>query len=81
VRHMVVAKVRGRFTAFAGALAFDDTMPERSSVQVRIETASVNTGVDQRDAHLRSPDFFDAERFPAITFESRRAERTADRMA
>jgi polyisoprenoid-binding protein YceI len=78
VRHLVVAKVRGRFTAFSGALAFDETAPERSSVEVRIDTASINTGVDQRDAHLRSPDFFDAERFPAITFASRRVERTAD---
>lgn len=74
VRHMVVAKVRGRFTAFGGAIAFDESAPERSSVEVRIDTASVDTGVPQRDGHLRSPDFFDAEKFPAITFKSRRVE-------
>lgn len=78
VRHLVVAKVRGRFTAFGGAIAFDESAPERSSVEVRIETASVDTGVSQRDGHLRSPDFFDAERYPAITFTSRRVEKTAE---
>lgn len=78
VRHLVVAKVRGRFTAFAGTLAFDEAAPERSSVEVRIDAGSINTGVDQRDAHLRSPDFFDAEKFPALTFVSRRVERSAD---
>ena len=78
VRHMVVAKVRGRFTAFGGTIAFDESAPERSSVDVRIETASVDTGVPQRDGHLRSPDFFDVENFPAITFQSRRVEKTAE---
>lgn len=78
VRHLVVAKVRGRFTRFSGTLAFDEAAPERSSVEVRIDAGSINTGVDQRDEHLRSPDFFNAEKFPAITFLSRRVERADD---
>ena len=78
VRHLVVAKVRGRFTTFTGTLAFDEAAPERSSVEVRIDVGSINTGVDQRDAHLRSPDFFDAEKFPVISFVSRRVTRAAD---
>ncbi|MBI4542213.1 MAG: YceI family protein [Gemmatimonadetes bacterium] len=78
VRHMVVAKVRGRFTAFSGTIAFDEKASERSSVDVRIDVATIDTGVAQRDTHLRSPDFFDAETFPAITFRSRRAEKTDD---
>ena len=72
VRHMVVAKVRGRFKAFEGAIELDGERPARA--EVRIETASIDTQVESRDAHLRSADFFDAETYPAITFTSRSFE-------
>ncbi|RKH45811.1 YceI family protein [Corallococcus sicarius] len=75
VRHMVIAKVRGSFQQFSGTLTLDDENLAASAVSVRIDTASINTGVSQRDNHLRSPDFFDVEKFPAITFESTKVEK------
>ena len=72
VRHMLVSKVRGRFNKWSGSLSFDDADPAASHVEVRIEAASVDTLEPQRDAHLRSADFFDVERFPTLTFRSRR---------
>jgi len=78
VRHMVVSKVRGRFTKWDGTLAMDEKDPAGGSVEVSIDAASVNTGVDQRDAHLRSGDFFDVERFPTITFKSRKVEKAGE---
>lgn len=75
VRHMVVAKVRGSFKAFSGAVQLDEQAPAHSSVSVRIETASIHTAVDQRDGHLKSPDFFDVAKFPLITFDSTKVEK------
>ncbi|WP_257448329.1 YceI family protein [Archangium lipolyticum] len=77
VRHMVVAKVRGAFKAFSGTVQLDEQAPASSSVSVRIETASIDTGVEQRDNHLRSPDFFDVAKFPAITFQSTKVEKAS----
>ena len=77
VRHMVIAKVRGSFQQFSGTLTLDEENLAAAAVSVRIDTASINTGVSQRDNHLRSPDFFDVEKFPAITFESTKVEKTA----
>jgi polyisoprenoid-binding protein YceI len=74
VRHMVVSKVRGRFTKFDGTLLMDERDPSGGLVEVAIDAASIDTGVGQRDAHLRSADFFDVERFPTITFKSTRVE-------
>jgi polyisoprenoid-binding protein YceI len=68
-RHLVVSKVRGRFDAFAGAVTIAE-QPLASSVGATIEVASINTGDDGRDGHLKSPDFFDAATFPTITFAS-----------
>jgi polyisoprenoid-binding protein YceI len=73
VRHLMIP-VRGRFTAFSGALQLDEADPARSTAEVVIEAASVDTRQEQRDAHLRSADFFDTERFPTLTFRSRRVE-------
>ncbi len=70
VRHMVVSKTRGRFTKFSGQIAFDPDDPAKSSVQVTIEPASLDTADAQRDAHLRSADFFDVDKYPQAAFKS-----------
>jgi len=69
VRHLVT-KVRGRFTDFGGTLHFDPARPEGSSIEFAINAASVDTAAPDRDAHLRSDDFFAVEKFPTITFVS-----------
>lgn len=69
VRHLVT-KVRGRFTDLGGSIAFDEAAPERSTVAFTIQAASIDTGTPDRDAHLRSEDFFHVEQHPAITFVS-----------
>ncbi|MHB8990177.1 MAG: YceI family protein [Chloroflexota bacterium] len=78
VKHMVITTVRGRFARFEIDLDFDPNAPERSSVGARIDTASIDTRNADRDTHLLSPDFLDAERYPHITFESRRVEPLGD---
>ena len=70
VRHLGISNVSGRFTEFDGAVQIDQAKPEASSVEFTIQTASVNTANEGRDKHLRSADFFDAEKFPTITFKS-----------
>jgi len=72
VRHMMISNVRGRFESFTGTVEFDPTNPVNSSVDVQIESASINTREGQRDAHLRSADFFDAENHPYLTFKSKK---------
>ena len=74
VKHMMFTTVRGQFSRFDGVVELDQDDPSNSSVQVSIETASIDTGVEDRDAHLRSEDFFDAESYPEITFTSTRVE-------
>ena len=74
VRHMVVSKTRGRFTKFGGQISFDPEKLSAASVQVTIEPASLDTADAQRDAHLRSGDFFDVEKHPAATFKSTRVQ-------
>ncbi len=70
VRHMMVTTVRGTFSDFSGKLHFDAANPAASSVEANISVASINTGVADRDNHLKSADFFDAATFPAMTFKS-----------
>jgi polyisoprenoid-binding protein YceI len=74
VRHMLVSKVRGRFTQWRGTLELDESNWSASRVGVEIDVVSVDTHEAQRDAHLRSGDFFDAEKFPKMTFKSTRIE-------
>ncbi|MBU8894403.1 polyisoprenoid-binding protein [Corallococcus sp. H22C18031201] len=74
VRHMVVAKVHGRFTRFAGKLVLNGDDLTRASVEVKLEAASIDTGVEARDNHLRSQDFFDVAAFPKLIFRSTRVE-------
>ena len=76
VRHMVFAKVRGRFGAFRGKVEeLDPADLTRSAVAVEIDAASIDTGVADRDNHLRSPDFLDVERFPKLRFKSTKVEK------
>jgi polyisoprenoid-binding protein YceI len=75
VRHMVISKVHGRFGRWSGTLALDPQDLTRSSVDVRIDAASIDTQVADRDDHLRSADFLDAARFPELTFRSKRVEK------
>lgn len=70
VRHMMVSKVRGRFTDVAADIHLDEAQPAKSRVEATIGAASVTTGAVDRDGHLRSADFFDAEQYPHITFRS-----------
>ena len=71
VRHMMVATVRGEFIKLAGTVVLDDAHPEASHVEATIDASTVNTGVEMRDNHLRSADFFDVAQFPQITFRSK----------
>jgi polyisoprenoid-binding protein YceI len=73
-RHMMISKVRGWFEKFDGTFHLDETNPANSTVEVRIETASLNTREAQRDAHLRSADFLEAEKYPHMVFRSTRVE-------
>lgn len=74
VRHMMISRVRGWFEKFSGEFEIDENNPADSKIDVRIEAASINTREPQRDAHLRSPDFLDAEKYPYLTFTSKRVE-------
>jgi len=74
VRHMVISRVRGRFTDWSGSIRMDEADPGASSVEVTIRSASIDTHEPQRDGHLRSADFFNAEVYPALTFKSSSVE-------
>lgn len=77
VRHFFTP-VKGQFEQFEVTMTYDPEAPEASSVKVRIPVASINTRNERRDNHLRSPDFFEAETYPHITFESQRARKVSD---
>ena len=78
VRHLMISKVNGHFKTWTGTLAIDEASPSASSVEVSIEAASIDTKEQQRDDHLRSADFLDAQKFPKIVFRSTRVEKLAD---
>ncbi|MEV0278710.1 YceI family protein [Streptomyces sp. NPDC050610] len=75
VRHAMVTNVRGAFTEHEGSLTLDGADPARSGAAIDVRIASVDTGIKDRDGHLLSGDFFDAERFPTMSFRSSSAER------
>jgi polyisoprenoid-binding protein YceI len=70
VRHLTIMTVKGRFPDVHGTIHLDPQYPEHCRVKAQIETASIHTGSSQRDAHLRSADFFEVAKYPTITFES-----------
>lgn len=72
VRHMGLSNVKGHFDEFTGSFAFDGNVIQQAEATIQVK--SINTGVAQRDAHLRTPDFFDAAKYPEITFVTKRIE-------
>lgn len=78
VKHLVISTVRGQFREFTGTIQFDPTDLTKSSVNVVIKTASINTNVEMRDNDLRSPNFFNAAKYPEITFKSSHIEKKGD---
>lgn len=78
VRHMMVSNVRGGFDVVGGQITFDPENPANASVDVTIDVSTINTGVEDRDNHLRSADFFDVETYPTLTFKSTDVTLTGD---
>ena len=74
VTHMMFATVRGRLKILTGTILVNEENPDRSSVEAELDAASIDTGVPDRDQHLRSADFLDVENFPTIVFQSKRIE-------
>jgi polyisoprenoid-binding protein YceI len=75
VKHMMISNVKGQFTAVTGVATLDETDVTKSRIEATIDAASINTRDVQRDAHLKSADFFDVEKFPTLTFKSKRVAR------
>ena len=71
VKHMMISNVKGQFSKISGALFLDESDLANSRAEAMIEAASIETRDDQRDAHLKSPDFFDVEKFPTLNFKSK----------
>jgi polyisoprenoid-binding protein YceI len=78
VRHMMVSTVHGRFNVLRGHLHIDDVNPANSWVDAEVDVKSVDTQNEQRDAHLRTSDFFEADKYPVITFKSTKVEHLSD---
>jgi polyisoprenoid-binding protein YceI len=78
VKHLMISTVRGHFGGVTGTIVLDEQNPLASSVTAEIDVTSINTRTEQRDAHLRSADFFDVEKYPTIKFQSTRIERDGD---
>jgi len=74
VKHMMFTTVRGHFKVLSGHVHIDEQNPANSLVDAQVETASIDTGEPRRDDHLRSPDFFDAQQYPTLTFKSTSVE-------
>lgn len=74
IRHLF-SDVSGRFNKFSGKIVYDETAPEKSSVDVTIQADSIDTANAKRDAHLKTPDFFDVEKYPELTFKGKKVEK------
>ena len=79
VRHLMISTVKGKFPKFTATAVADEKEPTRAVVEASIDTASIDTGEAKRDEHLRSPDFFDVAKYPAITFKSTKVEPAGER--
>ncbi len=78
VKHMMISNVKGQFTGLSGTLMLDENDVTKSTVNATIDATSINTRDAQRDGHLKSPDFFDVEKFPTLEFSSTSIRKTAD---
>jgi len=78
VRHLMVSTVRGEFTKVSGTAQADDKDYTKAKIEATIDAASINTRVEKRDAHLKSPDFLDVAKYPTITFVSKKIEKAGD---
>jgi polyisoprenoid-binding protein YceI len=78
VKHLMIANVKGQFTGVSGTLSLDDSDLTLSRVEATIDAASINTREPQRDTHLKSPDFFDVEKYPTLSFKSSHVSRKSD---
>jgi len=78
VRHLMISSVRGEFEKVSGKIVYDESDVTKSTADITIDAASINTRVAKRDEHLRSPDFLDVAKHPAITFRSKRVEKAGD---
>ncbi|MFW6062852.1 MAG: YceI family protein [Chloroflexota bacterium] len=77
-RHMMISTVRGEFEELSGTIDFNEEKPEESNIHVKIDASSINTREEDRDNHLRSPDFLHAEEYPYLIFESKQIEQVDD---
>jgi polyisoprenoid-binding protein YceI len=78
VKHMMICNVKGQFTKLTGVLTLDEADVGKSRIEASVEAASIHTRDTQRDAHLKSADFFEVEKFPTLSFHSTRVTRTGD---
>jgi polyisoprenoid-binding protein YceI len=78
VKHMMISHVKGQFTVVKGVLALDEADLTNSRIEASVDAASIHTRDEQRDAHLKSADFFDVEKFPTLSFKSTKVTRVAD---
>jgi polyisoprenoid-binding protein YceI len=78
IKHMMISNVKGQFTGITGVLTLDEADVTNSRIEASIDAASIQTREAQRDAHLKSADFFDVEKFPTLHFKSGRVTRTGD---
>ena len=81
VKHLMVSNVRGEFGKMSGTVVFDEKNPGTTKIDATLDATTINTGVAQRDEHLRGADFFDTAKFPTLTFKSKSARKTADGLA
>jgi polyisoprenoid-binding protein YceI len=78
VRHLMVSSIRGEFEKVTGKIVYDEADVTKSTADITIDAASISTRLSQRDEHLRGPEFLDVAKYPAITFKSKRVEKTGN---